>query len=68
MGNPNTLVDFINYAYKNYKAEKYSLILWDHGGGPIYGYGYDEYNKLDSLTLIELKDALEHSPFSDGKS
>ena len=67
MGDPSTLVDFINYAYKNYKAEKYSLILWDHGGGPIYGYGYDEYNKLDSLTLIELKDALEHSPFSDGK-
>ena len=44
MGDPNTLVDFINYAYKNYKAEKYSLIFWDHGGGPIYGYGYDEYN------------------------
>lgn len=67
MGNPNTLSDFINYAYKNYKAEKYSLILWDHGGGPIYGYGLDEYKKLDSLTLIELKEALDNSPFANGK-
>lgn len=64
------MVDYTNlsylleYGYNNYKAEYYDLILWDHGAGPIYGYGYDEYNKLDSMSLIELKKALEESPFN----
>ena len=63
IGNADTLTTFIEYGYENYKAEHYSLILWNHGGGPIYGYGYDEYNKTNSLTLLELKTALENSPF-----
>ncbi len=29
-GDPNTLVDFVQYAQKNYKAEHYALILWGH--------------------------------------
>jgi hypothetical protein len=33
MGDPNTLRDFINWAAGNYPAERYALILWDHGGG-----------------------------------
>lgn len=64
IGNASTLTEFLDYAYDNYKAEKYSLILWDHGGGPIYGYGYDEYNITNSLTLLELKTALKNSVFS----
>ncbi len=67
MGNATTLLDFINYGYTNYKAENYSLILWDHGGGPIYGYGYDEYNTNNVLTLLELKQVLEKSPFGNDK-
>lgn len=63
IGNASTLTEFIDYSYDNYKAEKYSLILWDHGGGPIYGYGYDEYNTTNSLTLLELKKALKNSQF-----
>ena len=65
MGNSDTLLSFINYGYDNYKAEKYSLILWDHGGGPIYGFGLDEHNKLNYLSLLELKEALRFSPFSE---
>ena len=63
MGNPDNIEHLLNYSYKNYKAEKYSLIFWDHGGGPIYGYGYDEYHKRDSLTMNELQEALSNSPF-----
>lgn len=65
MGEPKPLLDFINYAYDNYKAEKYSLILWDHGGGPIYGYGRDEYYETNPLTLLELENVLERSPFGN---
>jgi hypothetical protein len=30
MGDPATLVEFIQYARKNYPAEKYVLVLWGH--------------------------------------
>ncbi|HOV22294.1 MAG TPA: clostripain-related cysteine peptidase [bacterium] len=33
MGDPETLANFILWAKENYPAEKYTLILWNHGGG-----------------------------------
>lgn len=54
----------LDYGYENYDTEYYDLILWDHGAGPIYGYGYDEYNKIDSISVNELKEALKNSPFN----
>lgn len=65
MGDASTLSTFLNYGFKNYKAEEYSLILWDHGGGPIYGFGLDEHNKLNYLSLLELKSALSSTPFNE---
>ena len=64
MGEAATLTYFLDYAYKNYKSDKYSLVLWDHGGGPIYGFGNDELNNFDSLSLVELSQALKDSPFN----
>ena len=60
---PDSLLYFLDYVYKNYKTEYYDLIFWDHGAGPVYGYGYDEYNKLESMTINEIKSALDKSPF-----
>lgn len=59
----DNLLFFLNYGYENYETEFYDLILWDHGAGPIYGYGYDEYNKIDSMSISEIKAALSNSPF-----
>lgn len=33
MGDPNVLKDFVNWAMTNYPANKYCLVLWDHGSG-----------------------------------
>jgi len=33
MGDPATLVDFINWGTSQYPADRYALILWDHGSG-----------------------------------
>ena len=66
MGNARVLADFLNFAYKNYPAEKYSLIFWDHGGGPLFGFGSDEQFS-DSLYLHELQWAMENSPFKKQK-
>ncbi len=45
-------------AVKNYPADNYALIFWDHGGGAIYGFGGDEYFPTDSLTLQEMQSSL----------
>ena len=63
MGEPETLSAFLNQTVEQYPAEHYGLILWDHGSGPIYGYGIDEKYDDDRLTLTELKGALDNSPF-----
>ncbi len=33
MGDPNTLVSFAQWTIQNYPANKYFLVLWDHGDG-----------------------------------
>ncbi len=66
MGAPETLTDFIVWTVQNYPAEKYVLDLWDHGGGPMYGYGSDENFLIgppkdpygDYLSMAELRKAL----------
>lgn len=60
MTNPDTLTNYISYCKEMYPADKYGLILWDHGGGAVSGYGYDENNqdKEDTLTIDELKNSL----------
>ncbi len=32
-GDPNVLLRFIRWSAENYPAERYALILWNHGGG-----------------------------------
>lgn len=59
MTDPNTLVDFINFAAKNYPADRYMLIFWDHGGGSVSGYGYDELYPNRTMTIDEISNALK---------
>ncbi|MHB8129922.1 MAG: clostripain-related cysteine peptidase [Mobilitalea sp.] len=59
MGKQSTLQDFLIWGVKNYPAEKFVVILWDHGAG-AQGFGYDENNLGDpSLTLKEINGALK---------
>lgn len=58
---PSTLSDFIVWGKQNYPADRYILLLWDHGGGPVYGFGYDEYQTFSStLTIDEMQLALRN--------
>lgn len=63
MGDFQTLAEFINYSTQNYPAEHYGLILWDHGGGPLWGYGSDELFGNDCLVFKELREALDNTDF-----
>ena len=66
MGSSNTLSEFISFSLANYAADEYGLILWDHGGGPMLGYGWDEKHN-DMLELSELKNALASSGLGSNK-
>jgi hypothetical protein len=57
MGNPTTLVNFIEWTMTNYPAERYALVMWDHGGG-YEGVCWDDTSGGDYLTMSELKSAL----------
>lgn len=58
MADSATLTDFIQYCSGNYAADHYGLVLWDHGGGVVGGYGYDENFGGDSMSLTEMSRAL----------
>ncbi len=62
MGDPAVLADFIKWGVKNYPAEKYAVVIWNHGSGwkyqnarfsPVKGISYDESsgNHLDNFKL-----------------
>ena len=65
MGDADTLTDFINYGVQSYPADHYGLILWNHGGGPVGGYGSDSHFDGDGLSLEEIREALDHSVMAD---
>ena len=67
MVQPATLTAFMDYCYENYPSDSYDLILWDHGGGPAYGFGDDGYG--DDLSLSETARAFSDSELlqSDNK-
>ena len=59
MTDPSALSEFIAYCAKEYPAGRNALILWDHGGGALYGFGSDEIFGGGSMQLNELDSALE---------
>lgn len=65
MAESSTLEDFLTWGTKSYPADHYLLVFWDHGGGSITGvcnddlYPYTSDGESDSLTLPEIRKALE---------
>ena len=63
MGDPENLTDFIVWTKENYPADRYMLVLWDHGGGFASGYGVDELNTRedgeDLMSASEIINAIK---------
>ena len=57
MGDPATVVDFVNWARTNYPAQHYALILSNHGSG-LGGGMVDSTSSGDKLTVNEIGIAL----------
>lgn len=59
MTDPQTLQDFISYCAEQYPANRYALIFWDHGGGSLSGFGYDQqFPNSGSMTINQIHNAL----------
>lgn len=57
MGSGVTLRDFLIFAGEKYPAEHKALIIWNHGGGSLYGVCWDERYE-GSIGLNDLRLAL----------
>lgn len=55
--NKGNITEFIKKAAAYAPADRYVLILWNHGGGSIAGYG----DQANSSTVIDIKNAVAES-------
>ncbi len=63
LASAKTLSDFITYGTTNFPADRYMMLFWDHGGGPVYGVGYDDKRGSDeALTLDTMTKAFSEHP------
>jgi ELWxxDGT repeat protein/autotransporter-associated beta strand protein len=63
MGDPNTLIQFVNWAEQQAPAAHYALIVYDHGS--MDGVSLDEPSGKDFLTIPRLRMALAALPYFD---
>ncbi len=62
MTDPSTLTEFIKWCQKYFPANRNELIFWDHGGGSVSGYGYDQkYPRSGSMNLAGISQALKNA-------
>ena len=59
MTDPDTLSSFIRWCAEKFPANRNALIFWDHGGGSVSGFGYDEkFQSSGSMNLAGINKAL----------
>ena len=58
MGDASTFADFLTYGFENFPADRYGLIMWDHGSGASGGLCYDEMSG-DPLYYPEIYEGLQ---------
>lgn len=60
MGDDASLQSFLEYGFENFPADRYGLIMWDHGSGATGGLCHDELTG-DSLYYPEIYSALKNA-------
>lgn len=61
----DTMTGFIDYAMTAFPADRYGIVMWNHGGGPIHGYGVDQLNDEESLGIKDIQIAFANSLLAD---
>ena len=71
MGDPQTVIDFVNWCKTNYPADHYMLDIWNHGAGLSYDKSFTEkgisFDDTDgnNLTTQDIGDILNTTGFID---
>lgn len=65
MGQSDSLTFFLDTVHKHFQTDRYMLIFWNHGGGPIKGVCWDENYNKDALMIPEIVEGIENSTFRD---
>ncbi|HST03329.1 MAG TPA: clostripain-related cysteine peptidase [Chloroflexia bacterium] len=66
-GDPKTLLDFVDWALGKYKAERYALVLWNHGSGWA-PWDVDTIARSTSAQIYDQREAIQHSHSRLGKT
>lgn len=63
-GDPKFLNDFIKWGIKNYPADHYLLVLWNHGQGwdDTDIFADERFRSLRRLTISRIRHAVFHTP------
>ena len=63
-GDPKFLNDFIQWGIKNYPADHYLLVLWNHGQGwdDTDIFADERFRSLRRLTIGRIRNAVFHTP------
>jgi hypothetical protein len=61
MSAQSPLKEFISYGVENYPAKRFGLILWNHGGGLLGGYGNDELYDQANMMISDVASAIKKS-------
>ena len=67
MGLQSTLQEFVTWGLTSYPAEKYGLIMWNHGGA-MGGCCFDEQYNDDSISADEMYNAVKNARAAAGIS
>ncbi|MFA5487804.1 MAG: clostripain-related cysteine peptidase [Candidimonas sp.] len=68
MSDGENLRKFIEWGVKTYPAQAYHLIFWNHGGGPLGGFGVDQnyYPDMKTMPMPEMAAALDGAQRTTG--
>lgn len=59
MGDPTSLVDFVDWSQTHFPAQRYALVFWDHGWGWRPGQSLVDETNGDTLDLDEMITAMD---------
>lgn len=64
MGDAETFADFLTFGFENFPADRYGLVMWDHGSGASGGLCYDEMTK-NALYYPDIYEGLHYATVAD---
>lgn len=63
---PKVLSSFLQWGMKTFPAQRYGVILWDHGGQWDGGFGGDETDGGEGMSVFDLRNAIQSAMVSSG--